>query len=193
MNTLVAKLKVKAGREGAALEVLRGLAREAAREPGALDYQVHRGEGGALVVYERFVDEAALDAHLRSEAVVAAMRRIEPLLTAPPELERCQRECGMLPRQLDMGGRPVEVHVVPLGAVNLVLARAPDGILACGAVDPGPLERFGIAAARVRPTRGSSVAGLEDLLAAEVSEANELARSRGLSPGMTGSEALRRL
>jgi uncharacterized protein YunC (DUF1805 family) len=87
-----------------------------------------------------------------------------------------------------------QFHVVPLGPAKLVLAvTAAGGVLACGAVDPAPLGRLGIPAARVRPTRGPSVADAEDLLAAEVTEANDAARARGVTPGLSGREALERL
>ena len=91
-------------------------------------------------------------------------------------------------------GRRVSVDVVPLGPASLVLARTDaGGVLACGAVDPVPLGRFGLAVARVRPTGGGSVASFDDLLRGTVTEANDLARERGVTPGMTGDVALTHL
>ena len=91
-------------------------------------------------------------------------------------------------------GRRVSVDVVPLGSVSLVLVRTDGGgVLGCGAVDPVPLGRFGLAAARVRPAGGGSIAGLVDLLRGTVTEANDLAMERGVEAGMTGEAALARL
>ncbi|PTY08927.1 DUF1805 domain-containing protein [Opitutaceae bacterium EW11] len=89
-------------------------------------------------------------------------------------------------------GKPVHVAVLPIGPVNLVYAQTPNGLLACGALDPAALERFGIAAARVKPA-GASVANYQDLLAGSVREANAPAQARGIRVGMTGEEALKRL
>lgn len=92
------------------------------------------------------------------------------------------------------GGGVVQVVTVPLGPASLVLAMTADGgVLACGAIDPGPLGRLGIAAARVRPTTGPSVACAADLFAGVVTEANDGAQARGVVVGMGGEAALRQL
>lgn len=89
------------------------------------------------------------------------------------------------------GAGAVRVVTVPLGAASLVLALTADGgVLGCGAIDPAPLGRFGIAAARVRPTTGPSVATGADLLAGVVTEANALAQERGVVVGMAGDAAV---
>ena len=68
----------------------------------------------------------------------------------------------------------------------------PISIDATGA-DPAALERFGIPAARVRPTTGNSISSLEDLLAGEVREANAPAQALGIVVGMRGRDAFARL
>lgn len=89
------------------------------------------------------------------------------------------------------GAGVVQVVTVPLGAASIVLAVTADGgVLGCGAVDPGPLGRLGIPAARVRPTTGPSVANAADLFAGVVTEANAPAQARGVVDGMTGEAAL---
>ena len=88
----------------------------------------------------------------------------------------------------------VQVVTVPLGAASLVLGVTADGgVLGCGAIDPGPLGRLGIAAARVRPTTGPSIGCAADLLAGVVTEANALAQARGVVVGVPGEVALVRL
>lgn len=92
------------------------------------------------------------------------------------------------------GGGVVQVVTVPLGPASLVLAvTAAGGVLACGAIDPAPLGRFGIPAARVRPTTAPSVACAADLFAGVVTEANDGAQGRGVVVGMSGEGALRLL
>lgn len=91
-----------------------------------------------------------------------------------------------------VAGREVEAVVLPIGPVNLVYARTDKGLLTCGAIDPMALEKFGIAAARVKPS-GSSVASFDDLLAGVVREANPAALALGVSVGMSGRDALAKL
>jgi uncharacterized protein YunC (DUF1805 family) len=83
-------------------------------------------------------------------------------------------------------------YVIPLGPVNLVCAVAGHGMVGCGAFDVAALDRFGYAAARVRRADGP-VADVDDLLAAEVTEANEAARRFGVAVGMSGRAALEQL
>jgi uncharacterized protein YunC (DUF1805 family) len=80
--------------------------------------------------------------------------------------------------------------VIPLGPVNLVGAISPRGMVGCGAIDVQALERFGYPAARVRPSKGDSIASIRDLLEGEIKEANPSAAGRGITPGMSGKRAL---
>ena len=80
--------------------------------------------------------------------------------------------------------------VIPLGPVNLVGAVAPRGIVGCGAIDVQALEKFGYPAARVKPTRGDSIASIGDLLAGEVKEVNPSAAKSGITVGSSGRQAL---
>ncbi|TAJ45867.1 DUF1805 domain-containing protein [Methanofollis fontis] len=83
-------------------------------------------------------------------------------------------------------------YVIPLGPANLVFAKTENGLLGCGAFDVDALERFGYPAARIRPS-GESVRDIDDLLNGTVAAANAPARARGITPGMSGAEALERL
>lgn len=80
--------------------------------------------------------------------------------------------------------------VIPIGPVNLVGVVAARGLVGCGAIDVAALEKFGYAAARVRPSSGSSISTLADLLAGVVKDANGEAEGLGVRVGMTGKEAL---
>ena len=113
-----------------------------------------------------------------------------PLLAGEPTLQHLVTQACIRHEQATVEGRSAEVVVMPIGPVSLVYARTERGILACGAIDPAALEKFGVAAARVRPTTGGSIGGLADLLAGEVREANAAAQALGIQPGMPGRAAL---
>lgn len=83
--------------------------------------------------------------------------------------------------------------VAPLGPVSLVWAVAAHGFIGCGAFDVMALDRFGLAAARVRGVEGRPIASVADLLEGEVREANAAAVQRGVRVGMRGREALEAL
>ena len=80
--------------------------------------------------------------------------------------------------------------VIAIGPVNLVGVVAARGLLGCGAFDVTALEKFGYAAARVRPSGGPSITTISDLLEGIVKDANADARGLGVAVGMTGKEAL---
>ena len=81
-------------------------------------------------------------------------------------------------------------YVIPAGPVHLVMVIARHGMVGCGAFDVAALNNFGYPAARVKPSRGSSIASLDDLLAGEIRESNPAALKLGLKEGMSGKEAL---
>jgi quinol monooxygenase YgiN len=73
---------VKPGEETAAAGHLRTLAEKSAAEPGCLMFAVHRvrDEPRVFFLYERYVDQSAVDAHLASphfqEHGINGIRRI---------------------------------------------------------------------------------------------------------------------
>ena len=96
---------------------------------------------------------------------------------------------GMSHQTVAVGDGVADGYVIALGPVNLVCAVAGHGMVGCGAFDVAALDKFGYAAARVRRTEGP-VADVDDLLAAEVTEANDAARRQGVAVGMGGRAAL---
>ena len=68
MLILVVRVTIKAGHEDAVVEPFRKLQEESRREPGCLTYVVQRSRDNprAYMIYEQYVDEAALDAHRKS-------------------------------------------------------------------------------------------------------------------------------
>ncbi|MFB3764891.1 MAG: YunC family protein [Methanotrichaceae archaeon] len=81
-------------------------------------------------------------------------------------------------------------YVIPLGPVNLVNVVTDVGMVGCGAFDVIALNNFGYPAAKVRPSQGSSIATIDDLLDGIVKEVNPAAEKLGLKVGITGREAL---
>ncbi|HOO54612.1 MAG TPA: YunC family protein [Methanothrix sp.] len=83
-----------------------------------------------------------------------------------------------------------EGYVIPLGPANLVVVVTKRGMIGCGAFDVEALDKFEYPAARVKPTRGSSIANVEDLLAGEIKDANSAAEKLGVRAGMSGKDGL---
>ncbi len=195
MKNIIAILPAKPG-QGSALEtVLREQVQLTAREPGAMVYDLLRDDAqpDTVVVYERYRDAVAKDAHLATPYLAETLKRCAPLLGGAPVLQHLTTAACIRHEHTVVEGRAAEVVVLPIGPVSLVYARTERGVLACGAINPAALERFGVAAARVRPTTGSSITSLSDLLAGEVREANPAALALGIEPGMSGREAFAKL
>lgn len=80
---VIAKWQVKEGQVDTVLELLKTVVSESTKEAGNLFYKIHQGKQdvNTLVLYEGYVDDAAVDAHRQSahfqEVVVG---KIVPLL-----------------------------------------------------------------------------------------------------------------
>lgn len=196
MQSLVAIIEVKKGSEEFGAEVLRGLVTETGREPGVRTYDLHRDERNpeVFVVCERYADNTARATHMGSPYLAAAMKRLAPHFAKEPILRYLENLGSVHAPGASFEGKTIELQVLPLGPVSLVYARTAKGLLACGAIDPAALQRFGIAAARVKPAAGkSSIGSLADLLEGEVREANDGAKALGIQVGQAGTHALRQL
>ncbi len=80
--------------------------------------------------------------------------------------------------------------MIPLGPINLVNVVTDVGMVGCGAFDVLALNNFGYPAAKVRPSKGSSIATIDDLFEGIVKEVNPSAEKLGLKVGITGRDAL---
>ncbi len=96
----------------------------------------------------------------------------------------------MLQAKVQLTNKQADGYVIPLGPVNLVNVVTDIGMVGCGAFDVAALDHFGYPAARVKATRGTAVATVDDLLVAEVKDANAAASKLGVMVGMSGREAL---
>jgi len=96
----------------------------------------------------------------------------------------------MIHTKVQLTGKDADGYVIPIGSLNLVNVVTDRGMVGCGAFDVAALNNFGYPAARVRPSKGSSIATIDDLLMGIVKEVNPAGEKLGLKVGMTGKEAL---
>lgn len=84
------------GKEAQLEALLRSLVRDTAGEPGAPEYMLHktRQAPGAFMFYERFQDQAALDAHMDTPYMRAAVAAFPGLLASPPEVRTFELLAG---------------------------------------------------------------------------------------------------
>jgi quinol monooxygenase YgiN len=86
----VSSLRAQPGRRAELLAILQDLVDDAERnEPGTLTYTFHTvdDDPDAVISYELFADDAALDAHKNSAAVVAAIPKLRGV-TVPGSVQR---------------------------------------------------------------------------------------------------------
>ncbi len=96
----------------------------------------------------------------------------------------------MIHTKVQLEKKQADGYVIPLGPVNLVNVVTDVGMVGCGAFDVAALNNFGYPAAKVRPSHGSSIATIDDLLEGVIKEVNPAAEKLGLKIGITGREAL---
>ena len=82
--------------------------------------------------------------------------------------------------KMQLTAKEADGYVIALGPVNLVNVVTDVGMVGCGAFDVAALNNFGYPAAKVRPSQGSSIATIEDLLQGIVKEVNPAARVAGI-------------
>ena len=96
-------------------------------------------------------------------------------------------------RTFEHAGVSAESIEVSWEGGQFVLIIAAKGIVACGVIDPVVMNRFGAAVAVARGTPQRPLVTAEDLLQARIAEATDAAVALGITPGMTGAEALEKL
>ena len=83
---IFATLTAAAGQDAALREILTNLVSATRQEPGNLTYHLYEAAGapGTFLVYEAYQDQAAVDAHMGSPHLQAALAAAGPLLGAAP-------------------------------------------------------------------------------------------------------------
>jgi quinol monooxygenase YgiN len=86
--SVIAKLKVKAGSESDFEAAAREMIAKVASEPGTLNYILHKDVRNPtnFVYYEVYQDQAALDAHGKTDHMKAFGGKIGALLDGRPEI-----------------------------------------------------------------------------------------------------------
>jgi uncharacterized protein YunC (DUF1805 family) len=99
----------------------------------------------------------------------------------------------MIHMKIQLAEKQADGYIIPLGGIKLVSVVTDMGMVGCGAFDVAALNNFSYPAAKVRPSKGDSIASIEDLMAGIVKEVNPAAERLGLKAGITGREALEML
>ena len=90
MLTIVAKMRIKPGREGDAERALFDMAEYVkASEPGTVRYTVHRavGDPTQLLMYEQYASQEAVDTHGTSARIQQLFATLGPMLDGQPSIE----------------------------------------------------------------------------------------------------------
>jgi quinol monooxygenase YgiN len=90
MVTVVAKLKVQAGKEADFERAARVMIEHVkSAEHSTLTYVLHRArkDPTTFLFYERYTDRAGLDAHSQSPQMATLFSAIGPMLDGPPQIE----------------------------------------------------------------------------------------------------------
>ncbi len=89
--TVVATMKVSAGRGGASRRILRSVIEPSHTEDGCVKYTLHRSsnEPGAFCIVEKWRSQADLDAHFKQPHMAPIAKALE-LLAEPPLILFCE-------------------------------------------------------------------------------------------------------
>ena len=88
MIYVMARLNVKPESAAAALALLTTLVNETRKEAGCLGYELFQRPDAPHVfqTVEQWTDQAAVDAHMGTPHIAAAIAAAGPMFTAPPEI-----------------------------------------------------------------------------------------------------------
>lgn len=99
----------------------------------------------------------------------------------------------MIHMKIQLAEKEADGYVIPLGGIKLVSVVTDMGMVGCGAFDLMALNNFSYPAAKVKPSQGTSISSIDDLMQGIVKEVNPAAERLGLKAGITGREALEML
>ena len=89
MLCVFAFVKARPGKEEEVRSILSAAVALTHQDPDCLQYDLHVGLGdpGSFAFYERWRDQAALDAHLKMPYIQSFFARIPELLSEPPTMK----------------------------------------------------------------------------------------------------------
>lgn len=90
MLIVIARMKARAGKEKELAALLKGFLAPTRRETGCILYDLHvdRNDPAAFAFYERWKDDAALDAHLKTPHMTAGFAAMNPLIEGSVAIEK---------------------------------------------------------------------------------------------------------
>jgi quinol monooxygenase YgiN len=90
MLVVIATGKAKPGKEREMKEVLMKFLAPTRREAGCIQYDLHvdKDDPGSFAFYERWVDDAALEAHLNTPHITAGFAAMNALIAEPPAIRK---------------------------------------------------------------------------------------------------------
>ena len=97
MLTVVAKLKVRAGKEGEAEKALREMIEYVGKsEPATKRYVLHRSSGDPtqMLMYEQYESQEAMNTHSGSAAIQKLFGVLGPILDGPASIETYEEVAG---------------------------------------------------------------------------------------------------
>lgn len=96
----------------------------------------------------------------------------------------------MIQERIPLPHKTATGYTIPLGPLAIVMIVTDTGMIGCGAFDVLALDRFEYPAGRARPSRGTTINDLNDLLEGNIKEVNRTAARHGIREGMPVREAL---
>ena len=92
MIVVIAQLRARTGQEKELEGVLRGMIAPTRKEEGCLQYELNNSlsDPAVFVFYERWRNQADLDAHLRTPHMVPALARASELADGPTNASICR-------------------------------------------------------------------------------------------------------
>ena len=88
MLVVIATVRAKAGKERKLAEVLKRFLAPTRKESGCIQYDLHidKNDPTAFAFYERWVDDAALDAHLNAPHITSGFAAMASLIDGPASI-----------------------------------------------------------------------------------------------------------
>ncbi len=90
MLVVIATMKAKAGKEPELAKLLKGFIAPTRKESGCIQYDLHvdLNDPGTFTFYERWTDEAALNAHLQTPHMTSGFAAMGPLTAGPASIAK---------------------------------------------------------------------------------------------------------
>jgi uncharacterized protein YunC (DUF1805 family) len=96
---------------------------------------------------------------------------------------------GIIHEKMQRSKKLADRYVIPQGPANIIAVITNMGMVGPKALDVAALAKFRYPAARVKPSRGNTIATIDDLLVVIIKDAKTATAKRGIMVGMSGRDA----